>query len=113
INDYVKFVPPAPKRMNDKLVKGIIVRVDRFGTLTTNLTPADVPELFAEKPAVFKISLGKGEITSIKNAYAEGAQGEVFAILGSAGFLEIAQNRASASQTLGVGRGVEVGVALA
>ena len=114
ITDYVKFVPPAPKRLNDKLVKGVIVRVDRFGTLTTNLTPADLPELFADNPAAFKILVGgKGEITQLKKAYGEGAQGEVFAILGSAGFLEIAQNRASASQTLGVGRGVEVGVALA
>ena len=113
ITDYVKFVPPAPKRLNDKLVKGVVVRVDRFGTLTTNLSPTDIPELFGETPAPFKMLVGKGEVTQLKKAYAEGAQGEVFAILGSAGYLEIAQNRGSASQTLGVGRGIEVGIALA
>ena len=36
----------------------------------------------------------------------------LFAILGSSGYIEIAANRGSASQALGVGRGVEVGVIL-
>ncbi|HWP84937.1 MAG TPA: SAM-dependent chlorinase/fluorinase [Terriglobia bacterium] len=112
ITDYVRFAPPTPKRVGDKLVKAVVLRVDRFGTLLTNLTPADVPELFQEKPAGFKMIVGKGEITQLKTAYADGAQGELFAILGSSGFIEIAANKASASQALGVGRGVEVGVIL-
>ena len=112
ITDYTRFAAPAPKRANEHLLKGVVVRVDRFGTLMTNLTPADLPELFRENPAPFKIMVGKGEITQLKTAYADGAQGEVFAILGSSGYLEIAANRASASQTLGVGRGAEVGVVL-
>jgi S-adenosyl-L-methionine hydrolase (adenosine-forming) len=112
VSDYVKFVPPLPRRLNEKLIKAVVVRVDRFGTLTTNLSPSDLPELFGDKPAPFKMIVGKGEITQLRHAYAEGAPGEVFAILGSAGYVEIAQNRGSASHTLGVGRGVEVGVAL-
>ena len=112
ITDYSKFPLPVPKRVNEKLVKAIVLRVDRFGTLMTNLTPADLPELFRENPAPFKMAVGKAEITQLKTAYADGAQGEVFAILGSSGYLEIAANRASASQTLGVGRGAEVGVIL-
>lgn len=112
ITDYVRFATPQPKRLNEHLLKGVVVRVDRFGTLTTNLTPADVPELFGQNPPAFKIVVGKAEITQLKQAYAEGAQGEVFAIVGSAGYIEIAANRASASQALGVGRGTEVGVVL-
>ena len=112
ITDYAKFALPVPKRVNEKLVKAIVLRVDRFGTLLTNLTPADLPELFQENPAAFKMMVGKGEITQLKTAYAYGAQGELFAILGSSGFIEIAANKGSASQALGVGRGVEVGVVL-
>jgi len=112
ITDYTRFAAPEPKRANGHLLKGVVVRVDRFGTLMTNLTPADLPELFRENPAPFKMVVGKAEITQLKTAYADGAQGEVFAILGSSGYLEIAANRASASQTLGVGRGAEVGVIL-
>jgi S-adenosylmethionine hydrolase len=112
ITDYTRFAAPQPKRVNEHSLKGVVVRVDRFGTLMTNLTPADLPELFRENPAPFKMTIGKGEITQLKTAYADGAQGEVFAIVGSSGYLEIAANRASASQTLGVGRGAEVGVVL-
>ncbi|MBI2818971.1 MAG: SAM-dependent chlorinase/fluorinase [Acidobacteria bacterium] len=112
ITDYTKFALPVPKRVNEKLVKALVLRVDRFGTLMTNLTPADLPELFQEKPAAFKIMVGKGEVTQLKTAYADGAQGELFAILGSSGYIEIAANRGSASQALGVGRGVEVGVVI-
>lgn len=112
ITDYVRFAPPQPKRLNEKLLKGMVVRVDRFGTLMTNLTPADVPELFQANPSSFKIVVGKAEITQLKQAYADGAQGEVFAILGSSGYIEIAANRASAAQALGAGKGAEVGVVL-
>ena len=112
ITDYTKFALPVPKRVNEKQVKALVLRVDRFGTLMTNLTPADLPELFQEKPAEFKITVGKGEVTQLKTAYADGAQGELFAILGSSGYIEIAANKASASQALGVGRGVEVVVVL-
>ena len=44
--------------------------------------------------------------------YAEGAPGEVFGILGSMGFLEVAANRGSAFQLLGAGKGSEVNVVM-
>ena len=112
IADYVRFQPPQPKKLNDRLFKGIVLRVDRFGTLTTNLTPADVPELFTETPPPFKIVVGKTEVTKLVTSYAHEAPGEVFAILGSSGYLEIAVNRASAATAVGVGKGAEVGVLL-
>ena len=61
ITDYVRFALPQPKIVNERLVKGMVLRVDRFGTLTTNLTPADLPHLFAETPLPFKIVVGKSE----------------------------------------------------
>ena len=113
ITDFVRFTPPQAKRVNDQLLKGVVLRVDRFGSLTTNLTPADVPELFTEPPPPFKIIVGKSEVTRMKVAYSQGAPGEVFAILGSSGYLEISANRSSAAQALGVGKGAEVGVVFA
>ncbi|MBI4460977.1 MAG: SAM-dependent chlorinase/fluorinase [Acidobacteria bacterium] len=112
ITDFVRFHVPPPKRVNERLLKGMILRVDRFGTLVTNLTPGDLPQLFAENPPDFKIVIGKTEITRIKTGYAQGAPGEVFAILGSSGYLEISSNRASAAATLSVNKGAEVGVIL-
>jgi S-adenosylmethionine hydrolase len=40
--------------------------------------------------------------------YSETAIGEVFAIIGSSGYIEIAANQASAAQTLGCGAGAPV-----
>jgi len=111
ITDFVRFTAPKPKGANGNL-RGVVLKVDRFGNLITNIAQQDVPALFQETPPAFKITVGKREITEIKNAYALGAPGEVFGILGSMGFLEIAANRASAAQVLGVGKGTEVNVVL-
>ena len=57
-------------------------------------------------------AIGKREITEIRKTYSEGAPGEVFGILGSMGFLEIAANRGAAAQVLAVGKGTEVNIIL-
>ncbi len=111
VDDYVKFAAPKPKTAGENRMRGVVLKVDRFGNLITNITPADIPALFAEKPS-FKIVIGNREITQIRSAYAEGAQGEVFGILGSMGYLEIAANRGAAAQITGAGKGSEVSVLL-
>lgn len=112
ITDFVKFAAPKPKAANENTLRGVVLKVDRFGNLITNITPQDAPMLFAEQPPAFKIVVGKREITEIKPAYALGAPGEVFGILGSMGYLEIAANRGAAAQILGVNRGTDVNIVL-
>jgi len=112
IEDYVKFAAPRPKPAGDNRIRGVVLKVDRFGNLVTNVTPADVPALFAAKATAFKITVGSREITDIRANYAEGAPGEVFGILGSMGYLEIAANRAAAAQITGAGKGSEVSIVL-
>ena len=55
--------------------------------------------------------IGKGEVSKIRQNYAEGTPGEVFAIIGSMGYLEISANRGAAAQLLNVGKGAEVMIA--
>jgi S-adenosylmethionine hydrolase len=112
INDYVRFNAPKPKAADAKTLRGVVLRVDRFGNLITNFTPQDVPALFQENAPAFKIVVAKKEISSMRPNYAEGAPGEVFGILGSMGYLEIAANRGVAAQLLGVGKGAEVLIVL-
>jgi S-adenosylmethionine hydrolase len=112
ISDFVRFSAPKPKVSDGNSLRGVILKVDRFGNLITNIAPQDAPLLFGADPSGFKISIGKREITEIKTAYAQGAPGEVFGILGSMGFLEIVANRASAAQILAVGKGTEVTISL-
>jgi S-adenosyl-L-methionine hydrolase (adenosine-forming) len=112
ITDFVRFNAPRPKVIDPKTIRGVVLKVDRFGNLVTNITPQDVPLLFQPKPPAFKIVVGKNEITSMKTNYAEGAPGEVFGILGSMGYLEIAANRGAAAQLVAAGKGAEVNVVL-
>jgi S-adenosylmethionine hydrolase len=112
ITDYVRFAAPRPKPVDERTLRGVVLKVDRFGNLITNITPQDLPKLFQETPAPFKIAMGKGQITRLCSNYAEGGPGEAFGILGSMGYLEIATNRGSAYQLLGVGKGAEVNVVL-
>jgi S-adenosylmethionine hydrolase len=108
----VRFSAPKPKPANEHTLRGVVLKVDRFGNLITNITPQDAPMLFGANPSGFKIVLGSREITEIKESYAQGTPGEVFVILGSMGFLEIAANRGAAAQLLGVGKGTEVNIVL-
>lgn len=113
ITDYVRFSAPRPKPVDERTLRGVVLKVDRFGNLITNITPQDLPALFAEKPPAFKISVGnKSQANRMCSNYAEGTPGEVFGILGSMGYLEIAANRGSAFQLLGAGKGSEVNVVM-
>ena len=112
IEDYVRFAAPKPKATGENRMRAVVLKVDKFGNLITNVTPADVPALFGAKVPAFKIVVGSREITAIHSAYAEGAPGEVFGILGSMGYLEIVANRAAAAQITGAGKGSEVSIIL-
>jgi S-adenosyl-L-methionine hydrolase (adenosine-forming) len=112
ISDYVRFSAPKPKAAGEKTLRGVILKVDRFGNLITNFTLQDVPSLFQAPPLPFKIVIGNREITELHNTYSEALPNQVFGILGSMGYVEIAANRASAAQLLGVGKGTEVHIVL-
>lgn len=111
IEDYVKFAAPKPKPAGENRLRAVVLKVDRFGNLITNVTPDDAPALFSGKSS-FKITVGNKEITEIRSNYAEGGPGEVFGIIGSMGYLEIVANRAAAAQITGAGKGSEVSIFL-
>src|SRR5271157_199607 len=116
ITDYVRTVPgkpPRPQRITANganEVRGAVLKIDRFGNVITNLAPEDVPELFRESPPPFRIVVNRHEITRLTSAYAGAAPAETVAILGSAGFIELATNLGSAAERLGAGPGTEVAV---
>ena len=108
ISDYVRFRLPQPTRVQGGQIQGMVLKVDKFGNVVTNITPQDIPQLFVPEPPQFQIVAGSHEITRMRTAYAEGAPGEVFGILGSMGFLELSTNRGSAARALEVGKGTEI-----
>jgi S-adenosylmethionine hydrolase len=106
ITDFTRFTLPRPK-MTDNAVKGIVLRVDGFGNLVTNFTAEDVPAA-ALASGKIKLAVNGKEICKMVGTFASGNPGEPIAVIGSAGFLEIAVNRGSAARALGASRGAEV-----
>ena len=109
IDDYVRLAPLRPVREAGAAWSGAIIHIDRFGNLVTNITRRELPgEEFGQGA---RLEIGGREISSFRRFYAEetgGAAGELFAIWGSAGFLEIAANCASAAGLLRAERGQTV-----
>jgi S-adenosylmethionine hydrolase len=106
ITDYVKFTMPKAKPAG-QAVKGVVLRVDAFGNLMTNLTAEDVPANVVTSGDI-KLSVNGKEVRRIAPTFGFGPAGEPIAVFGSAGYLEIAVNRGNAARTLGVNRGAEV-----
>ena len=108
ITDFVRFGIPKPKAAGNT-VKGIVLRVDHFGNLVTNLTVQDVPAL-AGTNGKFTIKAGNASVTKVVPTFAQGAAGEAVGIIGSSGYLEISVNKGNAARTIGAARGAEVTV---
>ena len=108
ITDYVRFAAPKPKTAADGSLRGIVLKIDRYGNVVTNIKASDAPHLLGHNAPPFKLSLGSQEISTLCTHYAEGAPGKLFAILGSMGFLEISANRGTAAKLTGAVKGSEV-----
>ncbi|HWX55171.1 MAG TPA: SAM-dependent chlorinase/fluorinase [Verrucomicrobiae bacterium] len=112
ITDQVRFLTPKPKSVAAGSWKAVVLKVDKFGNLITSITAADIPDLFRVEPPPFTLTVGKANITKFQSSYVQGVSGEVFAILGSSGFLEISANRGSAARLSGADKGSEVSLVL-
>ncbi len=106
ITDYVRFTMPKAK-LTGQTIKGVVLRVDAFGNLMTNLTAEDVPAATVSSGTI-KLTVNGKAIQKFTQTFGSGAPGEPIALFGSAGFLEIAVNRGHAARALGSNRGAEV-----
>lgn len=103
IEDYVRLDIPAPRRDGTGRLVGRVLKVDRFGNLLTNLRSADLP------PGC-RLALGPTLVATRRTAYAQAPPGEVFALEGSSGYIEISMNQASAAAATGAAAGTTVEV---
>jgi len=110
ISDYVRLALPTVERIGDNSLRGIILKVDKFGNLISNIGEQEAPELFANPMPAAQILISGEAITRVCRSYAEGAEDEPFAILGSSGYLEIAVRQASAAKKLGAEAGSPIGI---
>jgi S-adenosylmethionine hydrolase len=89
----VVFPPSRPISLSDIEFDGEIVHIDRFGNLITNFRQSDVG-------TEFEITVGEQLVTRFCSNYAESLGGELFAVVGSTGAVEISISGGSAAVLL-------------
>lgn len=81
-------------------IAGSVIHIDHFGNLTTNIHQRDLAGLTAD-PASIQIFHGKQQVTGLASAYATVPNGQILALIGSRGYLELAIAKGNAAQVLG------------
>ena len=105
IHDFIRIDALKPSRISADTWRGTVLKVDHFGNLITNFS---IDHFAGVKTRPFEVRIAGERIRRLALTYAETEIGERFAIVGSAGYIEIAANQASASRLLGCGAGAEV-----
>ena len=95
----VTFEIPDAHAQPDGSIQGNVIHIDFFGNVITNITA----EMLAAHPG-WAFELAGKRVDETHRTYAYAGEGEMFALIGSQGFLEIAVRNGNAARTLGVGR---------
>ena len=107
VTDFQLLEMPQP-RAEDGEILGVVVRVDRFGNLVSNIDHRTFDQLARQGPIVVRV--GTHEVARVVGTYAEAAAGELCALFGGTDHLEIALNAGHAAAALGLTRGADVTV---
>lgn len=99
----VQWLPHGRVRQEGDILEGEVVHVDRFGNLISNI-PADL----LLQPRSVEIEVKGRRIQGLSRSYAEG--GELLAIVGSHGNLEMSVKNGNAAHSLGASVGDAVRV---
>ncbi len=99
---------PRPVLNADGSLLGAVLWTDHFGNLATNISSALLSGHFRE--GVARVEVAGRRIERIRPTYSDAAAGELLAMIGSFGMLEIAVRLGDAAGTLGAGPGTPVRV---
>ncbi|HEV2708564.1 MAG TPA: SAM-dependent chlorinase/fluorinase, partial [Pyrinomonadaceae bacterium] len=105
VSDYVTLPLRAPFRRDRRTLEAALIHIDRFGNCVTNITRRELSE--AEIAAGARLTIAGREVNNFRRFYAEDSatRGQLFAIWGSAGYLEISAFQDSAARLLNAQRG--------
>lgn len=96
-SQVLAFSLPQPHLEEDGTLKGHVLHVDRFGNLISNIRAKSLPQ------GKLIIEIAGRRISGLSTSYESG--GELLALIGSSGYLEIAAKEKSAASLLGVNPG--------
>ena len=97
-------IPEAVLKDEEKKLYGEIIAIDRFGNLITNIEQ----EFVVDQSDHIRIHIKEHTIQGLADSYAQRSEGDLLAIIGSKGYLEISVNHGSAKKDLEVAIGEAV-----
>jgi S-adenosyl-L-methionine hydrolase (adenosine-forming) len=108
VTAYHQLTVPVAE-LGDRILTGIVLLVDRFGNLVTNIDRRTFEAFAHGRPVSLRVA--GHPIAGVVATYADIRSGETCGLFGSTDHLEFAVNGGSAAVTLGVTRGavVEIG----
>jgi S-adenosylmethionine hydrolase len=111
IKDYIHLdLPKARAWENNKRIFGEVIHIDIFGNLLTNIPHSLFEKGFKGRRSRFKAIVGGISIECLCNAYADIQKGDMGAIMGSQGYLELFAAQDSLAKTWGIRKGERVEV---
>jgi hypothetical protein len=105
VNDALRLRMDAPVQTSKRAWQGTILKVDRFGNVITNFSLREFPWVATNR---FVFNLGFAQVSALASHYEACEYGELYAVAGSSGFIEIVMREASAAKQLGVVAGTPV-----
>lgn len=105
IDNYLRPRSVKPERTARRGWTGSVLKVDRFGNVITSFLARDFPRAVEGN---FQMLVGLRTVDRLARHYEQFAPGDLFAIVGSSGYLEISAGQSSASKLLGVAAGAPV-----
>jgi len=93
IADCVRPPFERPRQTGPRTWEGEILTIDHFGNVVTNFHADDFP-------AIAELSIGRAKARRLVRSYAEAPSGELVAITGSSGYLEVSMKQASAAEKI-------------
>jgi S-adenosylmethionine hydrolase len=108
ISDYRRFTSLNPTIESEQRARGIVLKADKFGNLITNFSIAQFPQFVQPEAPAFALEIKGQQLTHLRKTFEEGVPGEIFAIVGSSGYLEIVCQGAAASRALKAGSGDDI-----
>jgi S-adenosylmethionine hydrolase len=107
VDTWVSLAVPSPTEQatpdGGRIAQGTVLAVDRFGNLITNLRPEP-----GSVDRVAEVEIAGQPVGPLRRTYSDVAAGQLLALVGSSGRLEIAVRDGSAADRLGLGKGAVV-----
>ena len=91
---------PFKPTVEENLIKGMVIHIDNYDNVICNITESTFLKL--SKGKRYSIKARNESVNRIQKAYGDVPEGEMLALFGSSGLLEIAINEGSAKDLLGL-----------